>query len=61
METLFIAAAYLIISYAFGAFTETVAKEKGYRGIKWYWGGFFFWFIALIAAAGLPVKSEKKE
>lgn len=44
------------IAYVFGAFTETVAEEKGYDARNWFWGGFCFWFIALIAAAGLPTK-----
>ena len=45
------------IAYVFGAFTETVAEEKGYDARNWFWGGFCFWFIALIAAAGLPAKA----
>ncbi len=31
-----------------------VAKEKGYVPLAWFFGGLFFGFFALIAAAGLP-------
>lgn len=56
-----VAVTVIVISYAFGAFTETVAEEKGYSARNWFWGGFCFWFIALIAAAGLPVNGKANE
>ena len=31
-----------------------VAKEKGYVPVSWFFGGLFFGFFALVAAAGLP-------
>lgn len=39
-----------------GAFTSTVAAQKGYDRIAWFIGGFFFSLIALLAAIGLPDK-----
>lgn len=50
--------ATIVNGYIFGSFTETVAEEKGYSRKNWFWGGFFFLFIALIAAVGLPVKRK---
>lgn len=55
----FLVAGFFAIAYVFGAFTETVAEEKGYNARNWFWGGFCFWFIALFAAVGLPAKPTK--
>ncbi|WP_126147102.1 hypothetical protein [Synechococcus elongatus] len=37
----------------FGLFCSTVAGSKGHNTTSWFLAGFFFNFIALIAAAGL--------
>ena len=33
--------------------SSAVAKDKGHDGTPWFWGGFFFGPLGLIAAAGL--------
>ena len=43
-----------------GLYSGQVAHQKGYSGASWGFGGFFFGFIALIAAAGLPDKKLRK-
>lgn len=53
--------AFVLVSLVFAMFTETVAEAKGYGARNWFWGGFCFTLIALIAAAGLPVKMAKSE
>lgn len=58
IELLGLAAAYVAISYVWGAFTETVAEAKGYSARNWFWGGFCFWIVALIAIAGMPMKAK---
>ena len=35
-------------------FCAILANEKGYLPVAWFFGGLFFGFFALIAAAGLP-------
>jgi hypothetical protein len=45
---------FLAGSFAFGFFTSKVAHEKGYSAGWWFLGGFFFAFVALLAAVGLP-------
>jgi hypothetical protein len=47
-----------IIGIIFGSYTSCVAKEKDYDAIIWFFGGFFFWIIALIAVCGLPDHGE---
>ena len=42
----------------FGAFTQRVACEKGYSD-RWFWAGFWFGEIALMAACGLPDRQEE--
>ena len=37
-----------------------LANEKGYVPVAWFFGGLFFGFFALIAAAGLPDKKLRK-
>jgi hypothetical protein len=61
VQTIIIIAGIVMSSYVFAAFTETVAEEKGYKASNWFWGGFFFTIIALIAAVGLPVKTGKQD
>ena len=43
-----------------GLYSGQVAHQKGYSGASWGFGGFFFGFIALIAAAGLPDRKLRK-
>ena len=45
-----------IVWFSAGFYCGEVAHQKGYSGTSWAIGGFFFGFIALIAAAGLPDK-----
>lgn len=51
----------IIFGISCGAFASRVASAKGYDGMSWFWGGFFFSLVALIAVAGLPQKSEDQE
>lgn len=52
MEVFWIVVLYGVVC---GTFTSRVACEKGYSGEwRWFWAGFFFGLIALIAACGLP-------
>jgi len=41
-----------------GCFAACVADNKGWEGAPWFCAGFFFGIIGLIAAAGLPLRSE---
>ena len=41
-------------------FCAILANEKGYLPVAWFFGGLFFGFFALIAAAGLPDKKLRK-
>lgn len=55
---------FIAIAFLFGwlpsvLYAATVASEKGYSGFRWGAGGFLFGPVALIAAAGLPVKESK--
>ena len=56
---------YVFIAVIFGVivgcFTAYVADRKGYSPGAWYWLGFFFGLIALIAVAGLPQEPEEEE
>tara|TARA_B100001057_G_scaffold351612_1_gene353089 strand:+ start:26 stop:550 length:525 start_codon:yes stop_codon:yes gene_type:complete len=50
----------LIFWISCGFYCGVVAESKGYSGIAWTIGGFFFGFIALISAAGLPDRKLRK-
>ena len=50
----------VLVCYVTGAFTSRVAREKGYSD-KWFWGGFLFGLVALIAACGLPDRATRNE
>lgn len=41
-----------------GSFTGYLASKKGYSYSVWFFLGFFFSLIALIVAAGLPIKTD---
>ncbi len=51
---LFVLFLLVIVWFASGFYCGVVADSKGHNGTAWAFGGFFFWFIALIAVAGLP-------
>ena len=44
----------IVIWVASAVLCAIVAKEKGYFPVAWFFGGLFFGFFALMAAAGLP-------
>jgi hypothetical protein len=48
---------FLLVVYGVvcGAFSAFVAGEKNYNEASWFFGGFFFGVIGLVAAAGLPM------
>ena len=50
----------LIFWISCGFYCGVIANSKGYSGVAWTFGGFFFGFIALIAAAGLPDRKLRK-
>ena len=50
----------VIVWLSAGFYSGEVAHQKGYSGAAWAIGGFFFGFIALIAAAGLPDRKLRK-
>ena len=52
--------AFIIIWIASAFFCSNVAKAKGYSSSSWFFAGFFFGFIALIAVAGLPDRKLRK-
>ena len=52
--------ALVILWFASAFYSGEVAHQKGYKGAAWAIGGFFFGFIALIAAAGLPDRKLRK-
>ena len=57
MEIFFV---LVIVWLSAGFYSGEVAHQKGYSGAAWAIGGFFFGFIALIAAAGLPDRKLRK-
>ena len=52
--------ALVILWFVSALYCGEVAHQKGYKGAAWAIGGFFFGFIALIAAAGLPDRKLRK-
>jgi hypothetical protein len=58
-ESVFVIGFFLFATGAVcGSFASNLADQKGYSAIHWFLAGFFFNIIALIAAAGLPLKRE---
>lgn len=49
----------LIQAFVFGAFSSFIAKEKNRDAAGWFWLGFLFSFIALLALIAVP-KLEKQ-
>src|SRR5262245_9176582 len=56
ISTLFI---LLVYSMASGLFTARVASAKGYDPRPWFFGGFFFSILGLLAAVGLPDRAAE--
>ena len=50
----------IILWLSAGFYCGEVAHQKGYNGAAWAFGGFFFGFFALVAAAGLPDRKLRK-
>jgi hypothetical protein len=50
----------LAFASGLGFLAAFVAREKGYSYVSWFFIGFFFPVVGLIAAAGLPVKQIKQ-
>jgi len=57
MEPLLLA--YLFFGLISGAYASNVADAKGYSAVAWFFGGFFFSLLALIAIAGMPLNPAK--
>jgi hypothetical protein len=51
----------LIYGVSLAGFCAWLAEEKGRDGMRWFWLGFLFGFIALLAIAGAPVLEEEEE
>lgn len=45
-----------VLAIGCGGFSAYIAGEKGYSAGAWFFAGLLFNIIALIAAAGLPMK-----
>ena len=56
MELLFVA----LLAIVFGAFSSTVAGNKGYNSGTWALAGLFFGPIGFFAALGLPDLKQRK-
>jgi hypothetical protein len=51
----------LIDGLIFGFFCSFIAKQKNRDASSWFWLGFFFSFIALIALISVPKVESKRE
>lgn len=60
MEIIVLVGIWIWLGCAFYAAHVAYAKGYGY-GLAWAFGGFFFGFIALIAAAGMPDRMRRDE
>jgi ribosomal protein L40E len=49
---------YIVIGLVVGTFSGNLASKKGYSFLFWFFGGLFFGIVALIAAAGLPLRRD---
>jgi len=58
-EILLLLFCWIALASVFSGYCYTVAKSKNYNTTAWAIGGFLFWFIPLIAIAGMPVKEPK--
>ena len=59
--TLLIFGAWLIAWGSCGAFCAWLAGEKNRNGTSWFFLGFFFGWVALIALAGSPLLTEERK
>ena len=60
MENIFaLLSCYGAMGIVCGALAGHIAREKGYSYTGWFACGFFFNILGLIAAAGLPLSSQK--
>jgi hypothetical protein len=59
-STILLAVLVVGIGIVFGLYTMVLAEKKGHSSGAWFAGGFFFNFIALIAAAGMPSNNKRK-
>jgi drug/metabolite transporter (DMT)-like permease len=59
METLVII--IIVQAFIFGAFSSFIAKEKNRDQAGWFFLGFFFSFIALLALIAVPKLDMPKE
>jgi hypothetical protein len=50
----------LFFGVVFGAFSSSVAGDKGYANVSWAIAGFFFGPIGLLAAVGLPDMKQRE-
>lgn len=48
----------LVFAIASGVLTMIVARSKGYKPAGWFFAGFFFWILALIAVAGIAQRAD---
>ena len=44
----------LFVCLSCGYFSYVVAYAKGLKALQWFWMGFFFPLIALLAVIGMP-------
>ncbi len=51
---------YFLISVIFAFFSSFIAKEKNRNSTAWFWLGFLFNAIALLALIAIPVLSKKE-
>lgn len=51
---------WVVSDTIFGLFCQYIAKEKNREGGTWFFLGFFFQLIALIAIAAIPAYSERR-
>ncbi len=58
--TLLYALIILGACFVLGVFTSMVAVAKKYQKVPWFFAGFFFWFVALIAIVGMPIKTQEE-
>ncbi len=48
----------LVQAYVFGKFCAFIAKEKNRDSASWFYLGFFFSLLALVAIAAVPAKQD---
>jgi len=61
MEFIEIVVCLIIINLICAVFCCHLARAKNLEIGAWFWGGFLFGLIALIAAAGMPERNDQTE